>query len=277
MANDKLVLARTNIENLVSNLRGEVGEAITTWLLMRHFIASALQQQSGDIDKDVSNKNVQFAHLLGDKLSDELVGRLSELAEKKIGQLTFHFAARKLGLFEAEADAFTAYILKSKIRDKRNRDVSHKQLPGEANKQTYLHIEYRVLLRAVARALRLMKRIDRHVLGPCAPFVWKEARKRRYDFLSPPRAGYMLVPYLNLSPDERVQIVLQELAEKRTTLTEEPTMINGKPAKILACKQWGVIVLGNVLLGLGSYPLIKLDNLQMGESGDDEGVPAEPR
>ena len=38
MANDKLVLARTNIDNLVSNLRGEIGEVVTTWLLMRHFL-----------------------------------------------------------------------------------------------------------------------------------------------------------------------------------------------------------------------------------------------
>jgi hypothetical protein len=175
-----------------------------------------------------------------------------------------------------EAEAFTAYILKTKIRDKRNRDVSHKQLPGEMQKQRYLHIEYRILLRAVARALRLMKRIDRHVLGPCAPFVWKEARKRRYDFLSPPRAGYLLVPYLNLSPDERVRIVLQELAEKRMSLTEETTMINGKPAKVLACKQWGVIVLGDVLLGLARYPLISLGNLQLGEPGEGTaGLPTE--
>lgn len=261
MANEKLVLARTDADNLLANLRGEVGEVITAWLLMRHFIVGAKRAESGDLDEDLRNKNVQFANLLADKLSDELVGRLSELAENKIGQLTFYFAVRKLKLFESDAEAFTKYILKTKIRDKRNRDVSHKELPGQKPEQKYLHIQYRVLLRAVALALRLMKRIDRHVLGPAAPFLWKEARKRRYEFLSPPHAGYMLVPYLNLTPDERIQIVLQELAEKRIALTEEPTKINGQPATVLACKQWGVIVLGDRLLGLDRYPLIELSDI----------------
>ena len=137
-------------------------------------------------------------------------------------------------------------------------------MPGQRPDQKYLHIEYRVLLRAVALALRLLKRIDRHVIGPAAPFLWKEARKRRYDFLSPPHAGYMLVPYFNLTPDERAQIVQQELAEKRITLTDEPTTINGHPATVLACKQWGVIALGDRLLGLDRYPLIKLDNISAG-------------
>lgn len=260
MANDKLVLARTDTDNLLGNLRGEVGE-VTAWLLMRHFIVSAKRVQSGDLEKDLKDKNFQFANLLADKLSDELVGRLSELAENKIGQLTFHFAVRKLGAFDEDARSFTAYVVKTKIRDKRNRDVSHKQLPGEKPDPKYLHIEYRVLLRAVALALRLMKRIDRHVIGPAAPFLWKEARKRRYDFLSPPHAGYMLVPYLNLTPDERAQIVRQELAEKRITLTEEPTRINGHPTTVLACKQWGVIVLGNTLLALDRYPLINLSDI----------------
>lgn len=215
MANDKLVLARTDTDNLMANLRGEVGEVITTWLLMRHFISGARRVQSGDLDKDLKDKNVQFANLLADKLGDELVGRLSELAEDKIGQLTFYFAVRKLNSFEKEAVAFTKYIVKTKIRDKRNRDISHKELPGQKPGQKYLHIEYRILLRAVALALRLMKRIDRHIIGPAAPFLWKEARKRRYEFLSPPHAGYMLIPYLNLTPDERAQIVQQELAENR--------------------------------------------------------------
>ena len=121
----------------------------------------------------------------------------------------------------------------------------------------------RRILQAVALALRLIKRIDRHVLGPSAPFLWKEARKRRYEFLSPPRAGYMLVPYLNLSPDERIRIVLQELAEKRTVLTEEPTTFNGRPAAVLACKQWGVIVLGDQLMGLEVYPVCTENHIRV--------------
>jgi hypothetical protein len=275
MANEQLVLARTDTDSLMSNLRGEVGEVITGWLLMRHFISAGKRLESGDLEKDIQDQNVRFSHLMADKLSDELVGRLSELAENKVGQLTFYFVARKLKLFSKEVDAFTAYIIKTKIRDKRNRDVSHKQLPGEKTNQKYLHIEYRILLRAVALALRLIKRIDRHVLGPSTPFLWKEARKRRYEFLSPPRAGYLLVPYLNLSPDERIQIVLQELAEKRTVLTEEPTTFNGQPGTLRACKRWGVIVLGDRLLALGRYPLIELGSLSA-ETPQDTGEAVAP-
>ena len=95
MANDKLVLARTDTDNLMANLRGEVGEVITTWLLMRHFIVGARRVESEDLDETLKNKNVQFGNLLADKLGDELVGRLSELAEPKIGQLTFYFAVQK--------------------------------------------------------------------------------------------------------------------------------------------------------------------------------------
>jgi hypothetical protein len=261
MANERVVLAGTDIGNLMGNLRGEVGEVITSWLLMRHFIGAGKRLESGDLGRDIQDKNIRFSHLMADKLSDELVGRLSELSENKIQQLTFYSAARKLKHFDKEVAAFTDYIVKTKIRDKRNRDVSHKQLPSKKTNQKYPHIEYRILLRAVALALRLIKRIDRHVLGPSAPFLWKEARKRRYEFLSPPRAGYMLVPYLNLSADERIRIVLQEPTEKRTVLTEEPTTFNGQPATVPACKQWGVIVLGNRLMGLEVYPLINLGSV----------------
>jgi hypothetical protein len=248
MAHEKLILAQTNVENLISNLRGEVGEAITTWLLMRHFIGAGQRLKTGDLDKDFSDKNLGFINLLADKLRDELVGRLSELAEKKLKRLTFYFAARKLGQFIEEVDDFSDYVIKTKIRDKRNRDVSHKELPGQRTNREYLYIDYRVLLRATALALRLMKHIDRHVLGPAAPFLWKEARKRRYDFMSPPRVGYMLVPYLNLSPNERAQIVQQELAEGQQVLSKVETSINGQPATVLACKKWGVLILGDKVL-----------------------------
>ena len=170
MSNKKLKLARTDTRELISNLRGEVGEVITAWLLMRHYISAAIKLKTGDGDRDFADKNIRFANLMADKLADELVGRLSELAESKIGQLNFHFAARKLGKCAVEAKTFTDYIIRTKIRDKRNRDISHKQLRSFRSKPEYLHIEYKVLVRAVALTLRLMKCIDRFVLGPAAPF-----------------------------------------------------------------------------------------------------------
>ena len=53
----------------------------------------------GGFEKEIQNNNLRFSHLMADKLSDELVGKSPELAENKIGQLTFYFAARKLKLF----------------------------------------------------------------------------------------------------------------------------------------------------------------------------------
>lgn len=229
MVSGKLKVARTDPGNLVANLRGEVGEVITTWLLMRHFMGQAARLASGDLEKDVANRDLLFVSLLADKLRDELIARLSELAESKVGQLTFYFAAKKLRSFAREAGAFTDFVVKHRLRDKRNRDVSHKQLPEQWSDHRNIEIPYRILIlvRAVVLAVRLMKRIDRHVLGPAAPYSWREARKRRYTFVSPPRAGYMLLPYLNLSPENRIQILLQELQEGAEVWTQVPTEING--------------------------------------------------
>ena len=261
MGNEKLKVALTDLDNLISNLRGEVGEVITTWLLMRHFMSAGAELASGDPEKDVGNRDLHFVNLLANKLRDELVARLSELAEEKVGQLTFYFAARKIKQFSADAEAFSRYVVNQRIREKRNRDVSHKQLPERWFEQHSLHIPYSKLDRAVALALRLMKRIDRHILGHSAPYVWKEARKRRYTFMSPPRAGYMLIPYLALTGEDRIQILKRELEEGVQVWSEVPTTIDGQPATVLACKRWGIIVLGDRLLALEQYPLVSLGSL----------------
>jgi len=268
MGNEKLKIARTDTDNLVANLRGEVGEVITTWLLMRHFMNAAAQLGSGDVAKDLGNRDLLFVNLLADKLCDELVARLSELAEEKVGQLTFYFAARKLGCLADDAEAFTRYVIKERIRDKRNRDVSHKQLPEQWSGHRMLHIPYKVRVRAVALALRLMKRIDRYVLGASAPYVWREARKRRYTFMSPPRVGYMLIPHLYLSGEDRIRILSEELNKGAQVWSPMPTKINGQPATVLACKEWGILLLGDRLMALDQYPLINLANI--------EAVPQEP-
>jgi hypothetical protein len=274
MGSEKLKVARTDANNLVANLRGEVGEVITTWLLMRHFMGQAARLASGDPGKDIANRDLLFMNLLADKLRDELIGRLSELAEAKVGQLTFYFAAKKFGRFAPDAAGFTDFLVKHRVREKRNRDVSHKQLPERWSDHRNIDIPYRILVRAVALAVRLMKHIDRHMLGPSAPYSWREARKRRYMFMSPPRAGYMLVPYLNLSPEDRIRILLQELKEGAEVWSQVPTSINGQPANVLACKKWGIVVLGDRLVALDQYPLINLDSIKMGPAEAGPGSDA---
>lgn len=90
-------------------LLDEVGEVVTSWRLMRNFIAMARRTMSSDMATDFQNRDLQFLQLMEDKVRDELVGRLSELAEPEVGQLTFYFATRKLNVLTNEADAFTQF------------------------------------------------------------------------------------------------------------------------------------------------------------------------
>jgi len=106
VSRQKLRVKNTQLDNLISNLRGEVGEIITSWVLLRHLMASERQLMSDDFAKDLANENLAFVSMLRTKLADEIVARLSELAEVKTGRLTFHFAATKLGKLDAEVQAF---------------------------------------------------------------------------------------------------------------------------------------------------------------------------
>lgn len=150
--------------------------------------------------KDFGNPDLSFLYVLKDKLEDELVARLSELAEEKIGRLNFCFAAEKLGKFHSEAADFSRHVEKNGFRQKRNQDISHKELPEKwEDHRAPLHIPYRIILRAIASAVRVMKHIDRQVLGPSSPYLWRETRKRRYKpILSPARVAYMMVPHFHL-------------------------------------------------------------------------------
>ena len=224
MGSEKLKVFNTQADNLMANLRGEIAEVVTAWILMRQFMASGTRLSTGNVAEDFNNPDLTYVCLLKDKLEDELVARLSELAEKKAGRLNFYFAAEKLRTVQRDASDFSAYIEKNGFRQKRNHDISHKELPEKwEDHRAPLHIPYRQIVRAVAHALRLIKRIDRHVLGPSAPYLWREVRKRRYQpILSPPRVQCMLVPYYRLSGEDRVRIVREEEREGIKVWTEMP-------------------------------------------------------
>jgi hypothetical protein len=275
MSKEKLRLFNTETDNLVSNLRGEVGEVITTWILMRYFLTKARELSTGDVAKDMSNEASAMLWLIVDKLEDELVGRLSELGEEKIGRLNFFFAVRKLGKLEHEASSFTKLVSKNKLREKRNYDISHKELPEKWEEHRHISIPYRSLLKAIVAALRLMKKIDRIALGPAAPFLWREARKRRYRMMNPPRAAYMMVPYLRLSGSDRCQIVIAEHEEGREVWSAMPTTVNGVQTHILACRTWGVLHLGDRLFALDHYPLQELSGMTFAEPSGSAGTPVD--
>ena len=135
-------------------------------------MASASQLQSTDPAEDLANKELAFLWLLKGKLRNELISRLSELADKKIGRTNFYFAARKLKKFETEAAAFSKFVTANKLCRKRNQEIAHREQPEQWFEDREIHIPYGTLVKATAMALRLMKRIDRSVLGPAAPFLW---------------------------------------------------------------------------------------------------------
>src|SRR6266478_5251024 len=185
MSHPKLRVIKTDLDNLVSNLRGEVGEIITTWTMLRFLMAEERRRSTPDIAADMRNRDLGFISALRDKLHDEIVARLSELGTEKIGRLTFHFAATKLNALAAEEESFRLFIQRHKFEEKRNYDISHKELPEQWSEHKFISVPYKRLLEGVARASVLMKKIDRLVLGPSAPYLWQEARKKRYSVTNP--------------------------------------------------------------------------------------------
>jgi len=255
----KLRVKNTKLDNLISNLRGEVGEVITSWVLLRHMMTRERELSSHDIARSMADQNIAFVYMLRSKVSDDIIARLSELAQPKTGRLTFHFAAEKLGNLEAEVRTFKDLIARGRFEQKRNQEISHKELPEEWAVHGPIHIPYPALLRAVGHALRLMKKIDRRVLGPSAKYVWQEMRKKRYELMAPACVAYMLVPHINLSPEVRRLVILEEMAEGRHVWSDMLVTINGEAATVSACKQWGAFLLGGELMVLPHYPLQALD------------------
>ena len=256
-------MKNTQLDNLVANLRAEVGEVITTWVVVRRLMAQERDLSSQDIAKDMTDQDLVFVSVLVNKLGDELVARLSELAEPKIGRLTFHFAAVKLGELNDEVKAFGSFISRNKFDEKRNCDISHKELPERWSQHKHLHIPYRTVLRGVAYASRLMKKIDRIALGPAAKYLWQEMRKKRYSLVNPAGAAYMLLPYLNLSNEVRAKVIMEEMAEGRQVWSPMSTTINGQQATVPACQTWGAILLGDRIIVLDHYPLQQLSQINM--------------
>lgn len=261
MGKQKLRVHNTQLDNLISNLRGEVGEVITSWVLLCHLMSKERDLGSSDVANDMRNQSLAFVGMLRAKLSDEIVARLSELAEPKTGRLTFHFAAQKLKTLDREVKAFSGFIAREKFQQKRNLDISHKELPEQWATHGPIVIPYRTLRRAVGHALRLMKMIDNIVLGPAAKYLWREMRKRRYQLMAPASAMYMMVPHLKLSGEVRQRIVMEEMAAGRQVWSEMPTTVNGQETNASVCREWGVILLGGHMVSLDEYPLVQLNSV----------------
>ena len=260
MSRQKFRVVNTEADNLVANLRGEIGEIIVSWTLLRQTMCDARTLRTADVVADMSNPELVRLEILTSKLRDDIIARLSELGEIKIGQLTFHFAKVKLGILDTETAAFTQFIKTNRLDRKRNHDISHKELPEKWADHRLRHIPYGVLIRGVALALRLMKQIDRHHIGPSAPYLWAEARKKRYNPTGPPRAGFLLLPHQRLSPLLRARIIAEEESEGRDVWSDMATKLNGVPTTVKVSREWGGVLLPDgQLLMLNDYPLNSLE------------------
>lgn len=255
MSRQKFRIHNTDLDNLTSNLRGEVGEIIFSWVLFCKFKEKADSMYTDDINKDAKNEELSTYNALAAKLKDEMIARLSELAEQKIGQLTFYFAQMKLNQFETEVKQYSNFIEKNRFKEKRNSDISHKELPEKWSQHKRIFIAYKDVVIAIVLAIRIMKIVDRAVLGPSAPHLWREMRRRRYTVSNPAKAAYMLLPYLRLNELERAHIFNAELEEGRRTWEEAEIQVNGISQKVQACKAWGIIELDSKVVVLPHYPM----------------------
>ena len=185
MSNKKLRINNTETDNLISNLRGEIGEIINTWVLARNIMVEANELKTSDPAEDIENPRLAILNTIIDKLEDEIVAKLSELSEQKIGQLNFHFVQVKLNNFEKDVENFQRFVNKNRFHEKRNYDISHKELPEKWAEHKLFLIPYKTLIERIVTALRLMKKIDAEFLGPSSKYLWGEIRKRRYKPLYP--------------------------------------------------------------------------------------------
>jgi hypothetical protein len=196
LADSRVRLKNTNPEVLIGNLRGEVGEAITNWIILRQLIGTANHLQTDDVVADMKNDDLAFINAVRERISNDLVLTLAELSEPKIGQTTFYFASEKLGKLKDEVQEFRRFIVVNKLKEKRNREIAHREQPEEWPKKGDIRITYLTLTVAVAKAIRLMKKIDSEFMGNKAFAKWQKMRAMRYDLAMPARAKYLLLPHM---------------------------------------------------------------------------------
>ncbi len=64
MSKQRLRIKNRQLDDVISNLRGKV---ITSWVLLRHMMASERELSSDDFGKDLANENLVFVSMLRTK------------------------------------------------------------------------------------------------------------------------------------------------------------------------------------------------------------------
>jgi hypothetical protein len=274
MGENKLKLHNTQLDNLISNLRGEVGEIILTWKLLLGLRKSARFLYTDDLLKDMSNPDIAFLEILSDKLEDEIVSRLSELSELEIGQLTFYFAQRKLeGQIDLSQDVheYRAFVEKQGIKDKRNQFISHKQLPETWTEHKMLVIPRPVIGKCLSLAVRMMIKIDKVFLGPSAIYLWREVLKKKTVPMRPLHANFMILPYMRLDKETRGILIHKESEAGFPVWEKVRVKVDGTERDVIVCKKWGAILMDqHTCLLLDDYPWLEINAIDFGQT--EEGT-----
>jgi len=180
----------TDIEYLISNLRQEVGEIIQTWVVYQE-TKSRIKLIEDKIEKEK-------AYITVKALKNEIINKLSELSEKKkYNQINFELATKKLNQFKSEFQEYEEFITDKKFRHNRHNFISHKHnYQNFDNSEGKYIISDLLVLKAIAKSIILMKKIDINFYGNDIKKSWLMIRKKRYNLEVIPSAAYILLPYL---------------------------------------------------------------------------------
>jgi len=256
-------LHNTQTDNLISNLRGEVGEILLTWLILRRLIKNARYLSTGDIQKDNVDPGLALLEILIDKLENDIVARLSELAEQKIGQLNFFFAQQKLieqGDISADVKEFSNFIEKHKFNARRNQFISHKQLPEKWTDHKTIIIPVLTIGKCISLTVKLMIKIDKIFLGPSAIYLWRETLKKKENPMVPLNVNFMLLPHMKLSIQARKEISALEMKAGYKIWERVKAKVSGVERYVFVCKKWGAILMTpNDAMVLDDYPPIRIE------------------
>ncbi len=188
-------LNQTDSNKLVGLLRGEVGEIIEAWILLRYYDDKAYQMQSHDIIADCNNQEYLIINKTRKIFSNDIIQSLSELSSSSYGQLNFNFAGDKLKVDKSEIKNFTKYIKDNNIEYKRNNNISHKKVsPLWNHTDPNPHISRPTMRRAIGMVIKIMKSIDHAHYGDDYKKIWKLEREKRYKLGMVASAKYLMLP-----------------------------------------------------------------------------------
>jgi|26BtaG_2_1085354.scaffolds.fasta_scaffold02936_4 hypothetical protein len=166
---------------------------------MRDFSVLSNQLSCGDTLKDFKNPDFLKMNLIKKKFQDDIISRLAELAHKSFGKVNFYFAIKKMKALELDFYEFEKFIVVNKFKAKRDEFISHKkQPPTLQDGRAEYRISYCIILKGIAKAMILMKRIDRIHIGEYSDLKWEKVRRKRYDYSVPAKITYKLMPFVRI-------------------------------------------------------------------------------